>query len=68
MTTNEFILVLATNLATLALSFAYFATRLNEVRVEHVERIQQINQETMAIRRVQEQITVEDILGRTEEM
>ena len=47
MTTNEFILVIVTNAATLALSFAYFASRLDEVRRDHVEQIQQINHDTM---------------------
>jgi len=61
-------MVLITNLFTLTLSTMLYASRVHEIRVEHQERIAMMNADTMAIRRIQGQITIEDILGRTEEL
>ncbi len=64
MDTDTFILVVATNAATLALATAYYITRVNELRVEHVEAIQAINADYLMQRRTYGAVPMEDLLGR----
>lgn len=63
MTWDTFWFVLATNLITLGLSTMYFITRIHELRVEHVEHIQQINADTMMQRQVYGRVSMEQLLG-----
>ncbi len=64
MTTELFIWVLSTNLATLLLSTIFYITRINDLRLEHVEQIQQINGDYLIQRQVYGQVSMEDLLGR----
>jgi len=64
MTTDTFLLVLATNLATLLLSTIFYITRINDLRLEHVEHIQEINADYLIQRQVYGQVSMEDLLGR----
>lgn len=63
-TTDTFLLVLFTNLFTLALSSAFYASRIHELRVEHVREKAEINSDYLMQRKVYGQLSMEDILGR----
>jgi len=63
MTTELFIWVLSTNVITLLLSSIFYATRLDDLRRDHVEHIQHINADTMMQRQVYGQVSMEQLIG-----
>jgi len=63
MTTETFLMVLITNIATLALSTAFYASRLFELRVEHVREKAEINADYLMQRQVYGQVSMEQLLG-----
>ncbi len=63
MTTTEFLLVLFTNMATLALSTAFYASRINELRVQYTRDKAEINADYMMQRQVYGQVSMEQLLG-----
>jgi len=63
MTTELFIWVLSTNVITLLLSSIFYATRLDDLRRDHVEQIQQINADYLMQRQVYGQVSMEQLLG-----
>ena len=64
MTTETFIYVLATNLLTLLLSTVFYASRVNELRVEYTRQKAEINADYLMQRQVYGQVKMEDLLGR----
>ncbi len=64
MSTDTFLLVLFTNLFTLALSTMFYASRIYELRVEHVREKAEINADYLMQRQVYGQINMEDLIGR----
>ena len=63
MTTETFVYVLATNLVTLLLSTAFYASRVNELRVEHTREKAEINSDYLMQRQVYGQVSMEQLLG-----
>ncbi len=61
--TETFIYVLATNIITLLLSSLFYATRVYELRVEHVREKAEINQDFMMQREVYGQVSMENLMG-----
>jgi len=61
--TDTFVYVLITNLFTLALSTMFYASRLYELRVEHVREKAEINQDYLMQRQVYGQVSMESLLG-----
>ena len=68
MTTETFLMVLITNLFSLGLSTLFYASRVDELRREHAQRVENINHDTLMWRRVQSEVSIEDVLGRTEDI
>ena len=63
MTTETFLMVLFTNLFTLALSTMFYASRIYELRVEHVREKAEINADYLVQRQVYGQVSMEQLLG-----
>ncbi len=63
MTTDTFVLVVLTNLATLALSTAFYVSRISELRVAHVQRVAEINHDYAMQRRTYGGVPMESLIG-----
>jgi len=61
--TETFIYVLATNVITLLLSSLFYASRLYELRVEHVREKAEINADYLMQREVYGQVSMEQLIG-----
>ena len=61
-------ILLLSNLATLIVSTLFYISRCDDLRRDQQTLIDSINREHRMIQRIQAQVRVEDLLGRTEEM